>query len=64
MIKFYFNCLLTNTAYSVHFYLDNVNIIAGIDEGFKKLTAFWIGGTNSKYNSFSGITVGSSTYNV
>ena len=42
MIKFYFNCLLTNTAYSVHFYLDNVNIIAGIDEGFKKLTAFRI----------------------
>ena len=42
MIKFYFNYLLTNTAYSVHFYLDNVNIIAGIDEGFKKLTAFRI----------------------
>ena len=42
MIKFYFNYLLTNTAYSVHFYLDNVNIIDGIDEGFKKLTAFRI----------------------
>lgn len=36
------SCLLTKTAYSVHFYRDKVKIIAGSESVFKRFTAFKI----------------------